>query len=310
MKTKMNLDVVAENNEEKKIEEFINLINKSAEVKNFIDLMENEAVKRNVFKFRSRIKSVESAIRTYRINKKSIEEVHDYVGISFITNTEDDIYSIVNDLNKELSDDCEHIDFVAEEYIYSPLVYIKWVPPLGYNIFAKEQLIENARKIPVEIRICSKEAFISEQTPYYSIQKNDTTNLPIEKKNQLRNIVQHISYKLALLNMRELSDVDRLLHTNELNRIINENKSFLKVNNDICRDAILDFGRLVYKVEHDKEFEKLDESLSNSNFDIDEALKNIFNELLGDKKEGIIDVVENAISEMRKIEINQILNQQ
>jgi hypothetical protein len=52
MANKMNLNVVAETDEEKRIEAFLNLLHKSEEIKNFLNLMEEEAKKRDVFKFR------------------------------------------------------------------------------------------------------------------------------------------------------------------------------------------------------------------------------------------------------------------
>lgn len=301
MRTKMNLDVIAETEEEKKIEEFINLLHSSNEIQSFLNLMEKEAKKRNVFKYRARIKNVNSAIRTYRINKKTLDEAHDYVGISFITNTESEIYPIVDYLKSQLLN-IECIDFVAEEYIYSPLVYIKWVPPLGYNIFAKESLIPNQREIPIEIRVCSKEAFISEQSAYYSVQKNDTIKMPIEQKNNLRNIVQHITYKLALLSLRNLTEEDRTKHTDELNKLLDRNKSFLKENEDLCKDAILDFGRLTYRLEHEEEINKNEKELSKSDIDnIDERIKERFNTLIEEQKGDSIKSVCTAVQEMKKI---------
>lgn len=73
-----------------------------------------------------------------------------------------------------------------------------------------------------EIRVCSKEAYISEQSAYYSVQKNDTTNLPMETKNNLRNLVQHITYKLALLNTRELSKLLKCQYEDFINAIKDE----------------------------------------------------------------------------------------
>ena len=52
MANKMTLNVVAETDEEKRIEAFLNLLHKSEEIKNFLNLMEEEAKKRDVFKFR------------------------------------------------------------------------------------------------------------------------------------------------------------------------------------------------------------------------------------------------------------------
>lgn len=92
MRTKMNLNVVAEDEEEKKIENFLNKLHKSNEVQDFLNSMREEAERRKTYKYRDRIKNVNSAIRTYRINKKKLEDVHDYIGISFITNVFRDTY--------------------------------------------------------------------------------------------------------------------------------------------------------------------------------------------------------------------------
>lgn len=320
MITKMNLDVIAENEEEKKIKQFLNVLHNSNEIKDFLEKMRQEAEKRKVFRYRERIKQVESAIRTYRINKKKLEEVHDYVGISFITNTEEEIYPIIEYLKKQMPN-AEYIDFVDEEYIYSPLVYIKWVPPLGYNVFAKEAIIPNERKVPIEIRVCSKEAFISEQSAYYSVQKNDTITMPIEEKNKLRNIIQHITYKLALLTLRQLTESERNKHLSELNKIINDNKEFLRKNHELCKDAILDFGRLVYKLEHDEEinsnpneeinnnqkFEILKEkniinNIDNKEKDIDEILKTYFyNLIVKEREETNKNIIEQICNATNKI---------
>lgn len=306
MRTKMNLDVVAENKEEKEIEDFLKLLHSSNEVEEFLKIMRQEAKKRNVYKYRERIKDINSAIRTYRINKKKLEDVHDYVGVSFITNSEREIYPIINDLKEKLSN-AEFIDFVDEKYIYSPLVYIKWVPPLGYNIFAKEKLIPNEREVPIEIRVCSKEGYISEQSAYYSIQKNDTTNMVIEEKNKLRNIVQHIAYKLALLNIRKLTETEKEKHIQELNSIIENNSLFLKENYDLCKDGILDFGRLVYKCEHDREITENQDRITKKDIDdIDELIKSKFDDLLENEGKEIVEKVSIAINQIRKIEYQEI----
>ena len=306
MKTKMNLNVVAENEEEKEIEKFLELLHSSNEVEKFLETMRQEAKKRSIYKYRERIKDSNSAIRTYRINNKKLEDVHDYVGISFITNNEKEIYPIIDYLKEKLSN-AEYIDFVDEKYIYSPLVYIKWVPPLGYNVFAKEKLIPNAMEVPIEIRVCSKEGYISEQSAYYSVQKNDMTNLPREEKNQLRNIVQHITYKLALLNMRELTEKERKKHIKELNSIIQKNSLFLRENYDLCKDAILDFGRLTYRCKYDKEMTEDQGELTKEEIDkIDEFIKNKFSSLLENGGKDIVEKASIAVEEIQKIEYKRI----
>lgn len=306
MKNKMNLDVVAENEEEKRIEDFLNVLHKSSEVQQFLDLMREEAKRRNVFKYRARIKNANSAIRTYRINKKTLDNAHDYIGISFITHNEKEIYPIIDFLKQKLSS-AEFIDFVSEEMIYSPLVYIKWVPPLGYNVLAKESLIPNQREVPIEIRVCSKEGFISEQAAYYSIQKNDSIKMPIEEKNNLRNIVQHIAYKLAILSIRELTEEERIKHERELNAVIYNNKEFLHKNKELCKEAILDLGRLIYRCENDREMEIDELNLDEVEVDkIDEYLKVKFGILLDDKRSSVIDTVCEAIKKIKLLSYKEV----
>ena len=300
MANKMNLNVVAETDEEKRIEAFLNLLHKSEEIKNFLNLMEEEAKKRDVFKFRCRVKNVDSAIRTHRINKKGLDEVRDYVGISFITKDEKSIYPIIEFLKTKLPNG-DYVDFVAEEIIYSPLVYTKWVPPLGYNILAKEKLIPNEMEVPIEIRVCSKEAYISEQSAYYSVQKNDTTNLPMETKNNLRNLVQHITYKLALL------EEEKKQHENELMDIIEKNKEFLEENNLLVKDAVLDFGKLVYKCEKDKEISEINLS-SQYTEKIDDEIKNTFENFLDETEGKLVNKVNKSLEKLLKCQYEDFIN--
>ncbi len=300
MKTKMNLDVVAENEEERKIEKFINMLHASKEVQEFLQTMDEEAKRRNVFKYRARIKNPASAIRTYRINKKNLDNAHDYIGITFITNTEEEIYPII-DYIKKLMPDADYVDFVAEETIYSPLVYIKWVPPLGYNVLAKEKLIPNQKAVPIEIRVCSKQGFISEQAAYYSVKKNDTIKLPLEQINHLRDLVQHITYKLALLNTRALTEEEREKHERDLNKLLTENKEFLQANQEPYKDAILDLGRLIYECEHDEIVEEKRAMSNDSTNDAEDDLKEKFGELFDTSNGDMITRVCKSIEKLRKL---------
>ncbi len=100
MKTKMNLDVVAENEEERKIEKFINMLHASKEVQEFLQTMDEEAKRRNVFKYRARIKIQLQQLEHIELTKKNLDNAHDYIGITFITNTEEEIYPIIDYIKK------------------------------------------------------------------------------------------------------------------------------------------------------------------------------------------------------------------
>ena len=126
-------------------------------------------------------------------------------------------------------------------------------------------------------------------------------------KNNLRNIVHHITYKLAILNMKELTDKEKTKHIQELNNIIDRNSIFLKENYELCKDGILDFGRLVYRCEHDKEMTEDQERLTKGEIDdIDELLKKKFNDFLENDGENIVEKVYKAVNQMRKIKYEEI----
>ncbi len=238
--------------------------------------MQNYAKKHNIFKYKARIKDVKSAIRTYRINHKSLSDVSDYMGFTFIVNTEAEVQPIVEYLHTQLSK-VNDIDFLAEDSVYSPLTWMKWVPPLTYNLFAKEELIPNIEPIPIEIRICSKEGFVAEQSAYYSVHKNDHTGLEIKVKQNLKDVTQHLTYKLAIIANRNLSENEMNQKIRELHQILNSQRAFLLSNWKLIKEAIIDCGMLIYKIQNDKFISTDESNLSKEEIlKIEDEIKKIF----------------------------------
>ena len=272
----MDLDVQAKTEKEKAIASYLTQLHTSAEVKSFMDKMQNYAEKNNIFKYKARIKDVKSAIRTYRINHKSLSDVSDYIGFTFIVNTETEIQPIVEYLHTQLSDVTD-IDFLAEDSVYSPLTWMKWVPPLTYNLFAKEELIPNIQPVPIEIRICSKEGFVAEQSAYYSVHKNDHTGLEVKVKQNLKDVTQHLTYKLAIIGNRNLSENEMKQEIRELHQILNSQRAFLLSNWKLIKEAIIDCGMLIYKIQNDKSFSADELNLSKEDIlKIEDEIKRIF----------------------------------
>ena len=272
----MDLDVQAETEEEKAIASYLTQLHTSAEVKSFMDEMQNYAEKHNIFKYKARIKDVKSAIRTYRINHKSLSDVSDYIGFTFIVNIEAEIQPIVEYLHTQLSN-ANDINFLAEDSVYSPLTWMKWVPPLTYNLFAKEELIPNIEPVPIEIRICSKEGFVAEQSAYYSVHKNDHTGLEIKVKQNLKDVTQHLTYKLAIIGNRNLSENEMKQEIRELHQILNSQRVFLLSNWKLIKEAIIDCGMLIYKIQNDKSISNDESNLSKEDIlKIEDEIKKIF----------------------------------
>lgn len=272
----MDLNVHAETEEEKAIESYLTLLHNSKEVKSFMDEMGTYAREHNIFKYRARIKDIRSAIRTYRINHKSLSEVSDYMGVTFMVNTEDEIWPIVEYLHKKLSN-VNDIDLVAEDMVYSPLIWIKWVPPLTFNLFAMEELIPGEKPVPIEIRVCSKEGFISEQAAYYSLHKNDHTGLEPKVKQNLKDITQHLMYKLAMIGNRNLSEDEMNNQIRELHQLLNSQRVFLLSNWSLIEEAIIDCGMLIYKIQNDKLISIDELSLSKEDMlKIEDVTKEVF----------------------------------
>ena len=272
----IELDVHPETPEEKEIETYLTILHTSPEMKSFMDKMQNYANDHNIFKYKSRIKDIHSAIRTYRINHKSLSEVSDYIGFTFIVNTEDDIQPIVEYLHTQLSN-ANDINFLAEDSVYSPLTWMKWVPPLTYNLFAKEPLIPNVKPVPIEIRICSKEGFVAEQSAYYSVHKNGHTGLELNVKQNLKDVTQHLAYKLAIIGNRNLSEKEMKQEIRKLHELLNSQRVFLLSNWKLIEEAIIDCGMLIYKIQNDKSISADDQTLSKEDMlKIEDEIKKIF----------------------------------
>lgn len=303
MQKNMNQNYISETKEEKHIEKVLKILHNSQEVRNFLLEIKMIIEKVQVDKIRTRIKEVNSAIRKFRIRKcQTIQDMNDLIGIHVITN---DVKQIVKLFTARFPNS-EHVDFMKEECIYSPLVYIKKCPPLTYHLFIKEKIagIEN---VPIEIRICNKESFISEQAVYYTIYKNDLIQMDMDKKNNLRDIMQHIIYKFALLNMGELKNKEKEKHIHELKKLININEQLFNENNNIAQDVISEFGKLVYKYEHDDEILEDSNVLSQMEMNrFDDKLKKLFSNIFKKIEGDIIYKIDKTIQKMRLIKYKNI----
>lgn len=183
--------------------------------------------------------------------------------------------STIYEIAKRLEDsypNCGSIDFLAEENVYSPLCYVKKVPPLSYNILTRES-VGKQLNVPVEIRICTRESYLSNQSIHDTIYKNDELDIPLEERIRLLCVSQHVVYKLALLyNSRDQKKTLK----QELNQILKDNKSIIAKYDEVFLNVIMDYGMNVYEYEHHRE---LDSMHPNKRMEILHSARNRYHQL-------------------------------
>lgn len=269
----------------------------------FINHMQSAINGFQIEKFIPRVKTIESAQRTARVKSfKSIEDANDYIGVSFVVRDENQIYDIAQRL-KQVYPNSGSIDFLAEENVYSPLCYIKKVPPLSYNIITREK-VGTQENVPVEIRICTKEAHLSNQAVHDTVYKNDNLEIPFDEKIKLLCLSQHIVYKLGLLGMRRnLSETQRQKHEDELRLVLDNNKAFLAKHAKAFESVIVEYGMSAYEYEHSEEFAKLPQEQRKARLS---SIRKKYAQMYFQNGKANLDFVERAnkpIQEMRNIKL-------
>ena len=259
----MKKDFVAENYDEEVLCNRIEQIQKSEYVNKFIKEIES-VVDKDIKVFANRIKKTESAIRTFRLTGyESIDQMYDLLGFLFVVEKEEDIEKLVKKLKKKIkNDNFETINLLKEkpykaiisgennienksyrelvknsfnELIYMPSDLKLILPPFSYNLLIKKTFKDLDFYVPIEIRIQTKEEFITTESYYYTIHKNDT--LPMNIKIPLIIIGFRILKRMTEIEF--ITDIkNKEEKIKELQEIINDNKEFIENNKDIINMII------------------------------------------------------------------------
>ena len=210
MKNLMNKEFYATTKEEKILCTKIEQMNNSNEIRKLANDLENQ-LKNEAQIFSYRIKKSYSALRTYRLaNYIKAEQLHDLLGFlvvvdkkSEITKIEDKIkkyfsnekiktYNLLNEVESN-SKKYKILDENIKDSQYNELIFNdintwlkipsgldKLLPPFSYNILLEKKFIDIDTKVSIEIRIQTKEDFITTEAYYYTIHKNDEININIK----------------------------------------------------------------------------------------------------------------------------------
>lgn len=272
MKNLMNKDIYAITEQEKKLCKKIEQMNNTNEIQQFVNDLENE-LKGEVKIFSYRIKKIYSALRTYRLaNYSKAEQLHDLLGILIVVDKKSEIIKIESKIKRYFNNEkintynmLNEIEFKAKRYNtldeniknnqYNELIFKdistwlempkeldKLLPPFSYNILFERKFIGVDTPISIEIRIQTKEDFITTEAYYYTIHKND------EIKLNLKIPLLCMSFRLLrrMSNIAfEENDIIKNKYKMEIDEIQNENINFIKQNKEYLEKVFLEHNYLV-----------------------------------------------------------------
>lgn len=247
-------------------------MNNTNEIYQFVNDLENK-LKGEVKIFSYRIKKIYSALRTYRLaNYSKAEQLHDLLGILIVVDKRSEIMKVESKIKRYFNNEkintynmLNEIEFKAKRYNtldeniknnqYNELIFKdistwlempkeldKLLPPFSYNILFEKKFIGVDTPISIEIRIQTKEDFITTEAYYYTIHKND------EIKLNLKIPLLCMSFRLLrrMSNMAfEENDTIKNKYKMEIDEIQNENINFIKQNKEYFEEVFLEHNYLV-----------------------------------------------------------------
>lgn len=272
MTYKMDKNYYPINIQEEILCKIISEMNNSTEIKDFAKELES-IIKDNSEIFSFRIKEQFSAIRTYRLaNYNNAEQMHDLLGFlivvdnnleikkieellkNYLTEENIKIYNLLNEKEfKTIQYNTiqEHIEKRQynqlifndiNEWLYIPKDLNKLLPPFSYNILCKKKFEDIDYQIPIEIRIQTKEDFITTESYYYTIHKNDTINL--NKKIPLLCMCFRILRRMTNIAFEKDISV-RERYEEEIRKIEDSNKKFIEQNKEELERVFLEHNKIV-----------------------------------------------------------------
>lgn len=118
----------------------------------------------------------------------------------------------------------------------------KLLPPFSYNILFEKKFIDVNTPISIEIRIQTKEDFITTEAYYYTIHKNDEIDL--NTKIPLLCMCFRLLRRMSNIAFEVDDDIKNRCKL-EIEKIQNENINFIKQNEEIFKTVLCEHNYLV-----------------------------------------------------------------
>ena len=271
MQNLMNKDFYPEDMQETILCNKIKEIKNSEEISKFLKDVEY-LLKDKTEIFAYRIKEPFSAIRTYRLaNYKNANKLHDLIGILIVVDKVEEIeniekiikekvevdnikiYNLLNEKEFELRHYKKLKDVEASKYnelifediskwIYIPNDLNILLPPFSYNMLCKKKFNSIDYEIPIEIRIQTKEDFITTESYYYTIHKND--NLQINVKIPLLCMSFRILRRMSNIAFEDNIEMIEK-YKREIEQIKNENIDFIEENKENFEYVLSEHSKII-----------------------------------------------------------------
>ena len=219
MKNLMNTKFEPENIQEEILCKKIYNAQNSIELEMFANKME-KLLKDKVEIFAYRIKAPYSAIRSYRLaNYKDAEKIHDLLGFLIVV------------------EDISQIKQIKELIIKNLDVEYK-----VFNLLDEKEFKDIKESIPVEIRIQTKEDFITTESYYYTIHKND--NIELNVKIPLLCMSFRLLRRMAKLDLANDNNL-KIVYRSQIENIKNINKKFIDENISYVKNVLKEYENII-----------------------------------------------------------------
>lgn len=212
------IDPTMATEDEKQILENIEKAKKSEQLKSFMlcikSLMQTES---NIISYAQRLKRPESLLRTIRIKGK--DNARDFVGMLFIVENKNDIYTIVEKIRGKI-ENAEYFDLIGD--LGKPP---HKTVPLSYTILTNLYLKDVGVEVPIEIRIHDKEGIIATESAH-CIYKNDTISNVEERFGLSGEMLELFKIRSSIDFSKSLNSIDKAKKEEEMKKRVIENEDF------------------------------------------------------------------------------------
>ncbi len=245
-RNKMQDNLIAETDEERRLLERLKHIRESEEVQGFLLMIKSELEEKigNVH-FKARIKKNGSAIRKFRKGGyERASQMDDLCGVMIVTEDLSQVYLLVETIKKLLNKP-QFLDLNDKTGNYG-------VPPLSYILKSEMEFNDVEGTVPFEIRVQEVSRFITIEATYYSIYKNDALS---DDKWEINEVMLQIIRRQAQLDTGKCDNETKKKIKEEIAQLMAENAEIIVDNKQVVYEVWREYARVRFEYLHNTEIQ-------------------------------------------------------